>query len=172
MPSNEEKAPKMETPRELISPEAQAYVNASINEAIRGIFTQLAPVLQSIALTPEKIAEAERLRRAPTEEEMAHKLREERERKQWGEDEKANRANQIARQKNCPHKDAKQNWSVSLVHNYPDHQARGLCMLCHKLFEPKHWIIAAPDANNPRGRAMLVEPDPQYFIVQILESLS
>jgi hypothetical protein len=165
-------ADKIETPRELLTPESQAFVTHSINEAIKSVFAQLAPVLESVALTPEKILEMEKLRRAPTAEQIAAKLRDERERRQWSENDKESRRQFAERQRLCPHRDAKQNWSISLIHNYPDHQTRGICMVCQKIIQPTHWEILAPDAENPRGKPALVAADSLYSVVQQIESMA
>ncbi len=80
-PASPKSSQKLKTPAELMTPEAQAYTNQLVTNAVKEIFAQMAPLLQSIALTPEKLAEAEKLRRAPTEDELAKKLREAREKK-------------------------------------------------------------------------------------------
>jgi hypothetical protein len=161
--STTEKIEKFETPKELLTPAAQAYTNNLINEAIKGVFAQLGPVLESIALTPEKLAQAEALRRAPDPALVARELRE---RKLMQQDQEENRANLLRNQANCPHKYPTGQWAVSVVRNYPDRQERFCCMLCQSFFEPRHWAINAPDTENPRGRAVIVDAHPQYAAVR------
>jgi len=158
-----EKVEKFETPKELLTPEAQAYTNNLINEAIKGVFAQLGPVLQSIALTPEKLAQAEALRRAPDPASVARELRE---RKLMQQEQQENEANLRRNQANCPHKYPTGQWAVNPVRNYPDRQERFICCLCQSFFQPKRWEIAAPDADNPRGRAFIAEAHPQYTQVR------
>lgn len=157
-----------ETPKhDALSPEMQAMINSMVSSAIREAFTGLAPVLQSIALTPEKMLEMERQRRAP---DPALVAREARERAMMREDLEKARRDKERIQQACPHKDANMRWSISLIHNYPDRQTRGVCVHCHSLLEPKHWEIGAPDAQNPRGKPHLVAEHPQYHIVREIES--
>jgi len=75
------KPSKLKTPAEFMSPEAQAYTNQLVTNAVKEIFASMGPLLQSIALTPEKLAAAEAMRRAPTEDEVNKKLHEKREKK-------------------------------------------------------------------------------------------
>jgi hypothetical protein len=158
-----EKVEKLETPKELLTPAAQAYTNSLINEAIKGVFAQLGPLLESIALTPEKLAQAEALRRAPDPAAVARELRE---RKLMQEEQEENRANLLRNQENCPHKYPTGQWAVSPVRNYPDRQERFICSLCQSFFEPKRWVILAPDAENPRGKPAIAPEHPQYRMVR------
>jgi len=156
------KPSKLKTPAELMTPEAQAYTNQLVTNAVKEIFAQMAPLLQSIALTPEKLAEAEKLRRAPTAEELAKKAREKREKKLMMEEAAENRANQERHQAACTHRDENERWAVQVVHNFPDRQPRFLCPKCQSFFEPRRWVVGAPDAENPRGRAYIADEHPQY----------
>ena len=56
--------------------------------------------------------------------------------------------------------------SVRLIRNYPDRQARGICVLCQALIYPKSWFVLAPDAEHPRGKPVLMGPHKDYAIVQ------
>lgn len=158
---------KPEVPASTLTPEMQATINASISQAVAEVFKNMGPMLERISLTPEKLAEAEKLRRAP---DPALVAREARERALMREDlEKARRDTEIM-QKNCTHKDNNMRWSISLVHNYPDRQSRGICTHCFKYFQPTHWEIGPPDVENPRGKAFLVKEDPMYHIIREIES--
>jgi hypothetical protein len=160
-PANEPEASaeKIPTPAVLLTPEAQAYTNNLISEAVKGVFAQLGPLLESIALTPQKLAEAEKLRRAPDPAKIARELRE---RKLMQQDQEETRANLLRNQAHCIHKYPTGQWAVNPVRNYPDRQERFICSLCQSFFQPKRWEIAAPDADNPRGRAFIAEAHKDY----------
>lgn len=154
---------EIKLPAAMLNPEVQAAVNAMVSATVKDIFAQMSPVFSSIALTPEKIAEAERIRRAP---DPAAVARERRERKLMAIETEENRQNLARVQQSCPHKYVSGQWSVNPIRNYPDRQERFICMLCHKLFQPRHWEIAPPDAENPRGRAFIAPMDDQYLQVR------
>lgn len=153
------------------TPETQAIINsmvsAAVKEAISGVFENMKPMMESIALTPEKLAKAEELRRAPDPAKVA---REARERQLMKEDIDEARRNVARAQKNCTHKDLNRKYSISLIHNYPDRGTRGVCTHCHLMIEPCHWEIGAPDAKNPRGTPVLIAESPLYHIVRELEA--
>lgn len=149
--------PKIQTPAELINPASQAYVSQMITAAVREVFTQMAPVLESIALTPAKLREASKPYIDP-----AKVAREAREKAMMREDLELAARQKAEFQARCSHKDANGRWSVSTVHNYPDRQTRGVCVRCHRFFQPRHWEIGAPDAQNPRGKPVLVKEDSDY----------
>lgn len=156
---------KLVLPDSLRTPAEQASINALISGAVREAITAMAPMFQSIALTPEKILEMERQRRAPSEDEVRAKQREARERLLMKEDlEEAERTKQLA-QKSCTHKDTNGRWSVSKISNYPDRSPRGICVRCHRFFQPTRWTIEAPDKDHPRGKPVLVKADPDYAAV-------
>jgi hypothetical protein len=150
---------KVPTPPALLNPEMQAYMSASISEAVKGVFASMAPLLASIALTPEKLAEAEALRRAPDPAKIRRELRE---RQLMQTEQEENRQNLLRNQSACPHKYPTGQWAVCPVRNYPDRRERFICNLCQSFFQPKRWEIAAPDADNPRGRAYIAEAHPDY----------
>jgi hypothetical protein len=142
-------------------------VSSAVKEAISGVFANMKPMMESIALTPEKLAKAEELRRAPDPAKVA---REARERALMKEDIDEARRNVARAQKNCTHKDLNQKYSISLIHNYPDRQTRGVCTHCHLMLEPTHWTIEAPDPQRPRGKPVLVAEHPLYHLVRELEA--
>jgi CO dehydrogenase/acetyl-CoA synthase beta subunit len=167
--STEHESKKFELPTELLTPAAQAATNqmisAAVQEAVKSVFSELKPVLESMAVTPEKMAEAERIRRMPTESEAAAKARDTRERKLMQEDAETNRQNLLRTQAMCPHRYPTGQLSMGIIRNYPDRQPRGVCMLCQSLFEPRHWIILAPDAEFPRGKPVIADAHPKYNLV-------
>ena len=162
---------QLKVPVAAINPEIQAYMNASIGaaikEAVAGVFQSLGPILQSMALTPDKIRDATKPYVDP-----AVEARNKRETEKSKQDEKELRAMDAARKAACPHLDQNQRTSIRLVHNYPDRQPRGICPICHDLITPREWVIGPPDAENPKGRPYLQEAHKDYRLVQILEAQS
>jgi hypothetical protein len=154
---------KIPTPAALMTPESQAFTNNLINEAIKGVFAQLGPLLESVALTPEKLAQAEALRRAPDPALVARELRE---RKLMQQEQEENHQNLLRNQASCPHRYPTGQWAVNPVRNYPDRRERFICSLCQSFFQPKRWEIGPPDAENPRGRAFIADEHPQYKLVR------
>lgn len=160
--------PKM--PAELLTPDAQAAMNALISAAVASAIGALAPVIKEIGFSPEKMAEYERIRTQPTNKEILAQLRDKRERRLQQEDEIAARATRAASQKNCPHQYPTGSSAIHLTHNYPDRQTRGTCALCMLPIHPREWRIGAPDNENPRG-VPYVEPEhPLYYLVKRREA--
>lgn len=162
-------------PSGMLVPEMQAYMNgamaAAVKEAVSGIFTSLAPVLQSMQLTPEKM----NLLKAPYQD-PARVARELRESQQTRAQEKELREQTAARQAACPHQDKNQRDSISLMRNFPDGKPRGICVLCHDILTPKMWCIGSP--TDPRaiaaGRpdhAFIQEAHKDYFRVERIASM-
>jgi hypothetical protein len=103
--------PKVKTPAEIINPQSQAAINAmiaaSVKEAVSSVFAGLQPVIASMALDPKKLGEALREANRPqlSPEDIAKKLREERESLKSKEDEAELRRADAARKAACPHTD-------------------------------------------------------------------
>jgi len=146
-------------PDAMRTPEAQATINATIAEAVRSVFASLAPMFASMALTPEKIAEAEKIRRAPDPATVARELRE---RKLMQQDLAEAEQQKREQQNACPHQYPTGQLTWHVIRNFPDRQARFSCPLCALWVTPREWRIAAPDAENPRGRAFIAEEHPLY----------
>lgn len=140
--------------------DVQALVAAAVKEAVSGVFSQLGPLLQSLAITPEKLREANKPYKDP-----AIIARELREMLIWKEDEAEARRLIAERQNACQHKDDNNRSSINLIRNYPDRQPRGICVHCHAYIHPREWRIGAPDAKHPRGVPFLVEPHKDYAVV-------
>ena len=166
--------PKFQVPDSMRNPAEQAYINSSISAAVKEAIMAMAPILQSVAMTPEKMLEMERLRRAPGEDEVRAKQREARERKLMKEDLQEAERNKKWIQDNCPgpHKDKNGKWSISIIHNYPDRMPRGVCTHCHLFIEPTHWEIGSPTDKHPRGEPRLVPASPLYKTVLEIEQTS
>jgi hypothetical protein len=155
----ETESPKVPTPTSALTPDMQAYTSAMITEAVKAVFASMAPMLSSIALTPEKLAEAERLRRAPDPAAIARALREHRlAAADLEEAERTKKANQNA----CPHQYPSGAATWHVIRNFPDRQARFSCPLCGIWIHPRQWVIGAPDAENPRGKAFIQNEHPLY----------
>jgi hypothetical protein len=125
---------KIPTPPAALTPEVQAYMNSSLSMAVKEIFASMGPLLSSIALTPEKLAQAEALRRAPDPAAVARELRE---RKMTQQEAEENRANLLRNQAACPHRYPTGQLSTNVVRNYPDRRERFICMLCQSFFQPR-----------------------------------
>ena len=108
-----------------LSPEAIAMINSATREAVQSaveaVFKSLAPVLKDMAITPEKLREANRPYEDPKK--LARELRESLKSK---EDEAESRKAIAALRASCPHVDQNTRTSIRLVHNQPDHQPRGV----------------------------------------------
>jgi hypothetical protein len=136
-------------------------------DLVKDIFASLAPILQNIALTPDKLREALKPYVDPAA--LAREMRErEMNRKQFLENLRITK--QI--QENCPHKDKNERWAINLQHNMPNRMAIGICPLCFVCIEPAHWMIPGPgyDGGNGIGEPYIVPEHPLYHVVRYLES--
>ena len=163
------------------TPEQAAQTNAAIalavQEAVKSVFANLAPVLKDMAMTPEKIREANRPYEDPAK--IARELRESLKSKA---DEEENRKLDRARKDACPHLDKNGRSAICVVHNHQDHQPRGICVVCTDWIHPKEWRYAATpelalalvkgDKDRVKGRAYVTDPHPSYRIVMQLDSMS
>lgn len=148
-----------------LSPESIAAINTATTSAVTEALKALIPIMASMALTPDKIQQL----KAPYVD-PAVKKRNEREALKSKEDE-AEAIRQMALfRKNCTHHYKNNLSAIYTVHNQPDHQPRGVCVLCHDWIHPREWRIGPPDDKNPRGRAYLVEAHKDYAQVLYLES--
>ena len=155
-------------PSAALTPELLSYINTTTQATIRELMASMLPMMASMALTPEKILEMEKLRRAPTDEQQAAAAREKRERLMQRQEIEENAANKRNIQDHCPHKYPTGQLSVSACRNFPDRQARFLCHLCACWFTPREWRIAPPDPQNPRGKPYVAEPHKQYAEIAAL----
>jgi hypothetical protein len=148
-----------------MTPELIALVNASttaaIKEAMAGMSTMMAQVIQEVALTPEKLREATKPYKDPVEANRA--IREKmRFRQEEIDSEKAKRLTRD----NCPHKYKTGHGAIGVIRNFYDNQPRGLCMLCQDFFTPREWRIGAPTEEEPNGVAYIAPAHPQYQLVR------
>lgn len=155
-----------------LSPEQMAIINTTtanaVQEAIGALMKGLLPAFKEMAFTPEKFREATRVDADPKI--LARILREERESLKSKQDEAEIARITAARRAACPHVDKNGRSSINLCHNQPDHQPRGVCVVCHDWIHPREWRIGVVDDKNPRGKAYLVEAHKDYRIVLQLES--
>jgi hypothetical protein len=154
----EKKAP-LPVPPGALNPEMIAYINATLAETVKSVFASMTPVLRDLALTPEKIAQAEALRRAP---DAAQVEREQREKKLQHLEMEENRENQRRAQESCGHRYANGALSVSRVSNFPDRQPRFTCHLCGLWCHPREWEILPPTKDEPRGVPRIRDAHPLY----------
>jgi hypothetical protein len=151
-----------------LSPEALAMIHtataAAVQEAISSLFQNFMPALKDMALTPEKIREANRPYVDPLK--AARDLRESLKSKK---EEIENQKRLAAFRASCSHTYNNGITAICLVHNQPDHQPRGICVLCSDWIHPKEWRIGIPTEKEPNGHAYLVEPHKDYSRVMTLE---
>lgn len=148
-----------------------------IAQTVKEVLQGLMPAFQAMALTPDKIREANKPYEDPIA--IARELRErENNRKQFHED----LARTKARQDACSHKDDNEKWAICLQHNFPDHMPRGICPLCQAYIEPAHWVDAANEeqaqiqatklGTKVSGHCYIVPEHQLYHIVRWIESKS
>jgi hypothetical protein len=157
-------------PPELLTPAAIAYMNVNTADIIKEIFRELRPMLEANALSPEKLThaftEAERLRREPTETELAFKKRQAREKKAMHVEQENNRKNLQLTQENCPHRYPNSQLAVAAVNNYHDRQPRFVCFKCQLFIQPRHWECGImPTEENPLGTDRIVDAHPLYAAI-------
>lgn len=152
----------MPTKEESIQSERDA---ALVQNAIAAVFKELGPVLQSIALTPEKLREANKPYEDPAD--IARELRL---RKQQDAQQEEGRKRKALKQSRCTHAYKTGLGAINLTHNFPDNMPRGTCMLCELFIEPAHWQIGPPTSEYPDGKAYIVPEHPLYYKVRNLEN--
>ena len=154
-----------------LSPEALAMINstiaAAVKEAMAAAMGMLGPIIEKIAITPDKLREANRPYEDPKK-----VLREARESAKSKMDEQEIAKATAARQAACNHTYTNGISSINLCHNMPDRQPRGVCVTCGAWIHPREWRIGAPTEEYPRGKAYIVDAHRDYRIVQNLESRS
>jgi hypothetical protein len=150
---------KPQPPDALVNPASQAFMNQMVAAAVREAIQGMLPLIKEVALTPEKIAEAERIRRAP---DPAVVEREQRESKLMHLELQEQREQKAATQKACRHRHPNGKLAVSPVRNFPDRQVRFVCSKCQDWIHPKQWQVAAPDRDNPRGNPYIADAHPLY----------
>lgn len=148
-----------------LTPELIGAINMATSASIKETMAALMPMFERIAITPEKLREANKPYVDP-----AKTARNKREMKLWRQDIEDQRGALQANQDACMHADENQKSSINLIHNFPDRQPRGICTLCQALIHPKEWRTGAPDDENPRGKPYLVEPHKDYRTVLMIQA--
>lgn len=157
--------PKLIVPPAGLTPEMQAFMNASMSAAIKEAFASMSGILDRVALTPEKLAAAEALRRAP---DPAKVDRDKREKALMVFEQEENAANRARVQATCLHRYPNGQLTLHIVRNYPDRQARGSCPICNMWIHPREWRVGppTPDGKNPRGTPYIADEHPLYHLVK------
>lgn len=136
-----------------------------VQEALKGVFAGLGPLLKDLALTPEKIEALKKPYIDPKA--AARELRESQNtREQAAEILRAD----AARKASCLHKYPGGMDSISLCHNQLDHMARGVCMLCGDWIHPRQWVVLAPDPLTGKSEYKQVPAHRDYARVAMLDS--
>jgi hypothetical protein len=147
-----------------LTPELMATVNAAtaaaVKEAVSGISGMFADLVRELAITPEKLREANKPYKDP-----AIERREMREKMKFKQEEIDNEKEKQRQRLNCRHHYKNNLLAVALVNNFQDRQTRGICMLCHDWIHPREWRIDNPTEENPRGVAHIVDAHKDYNLV-------
>ena len=166
------------TPEQLAA--QNAAMTAAVREAVASVMVGLLPALKEMAITPEKLREANKPYVDP-----AKVLREQRESLKSKADEAEQRRLDRSRRDACLHQDANGRDALCLIHNYPDHQPRAICPICQDVIHPKEWRIASSaeeaikltppglgPVDQPKGHAYIALAHRDYRRVMALESRS
>ena len=137
-----------------------AATTAAVKEAMAGASVIMANAVKEMALTPEKIREANKPYVDP-----AVELRRIREEMKFKKSEAQAEKDARIVKDNCSHKYKNGIAAVAVVRNFPDRHPRGICMLCHDWFYPREWRINTPTDNDPEGVALIVPAHPKYQLV-------
>jgi hypothetical protein len=155
-------------PPELLSPQAAAYVNTLVSRAVQeALAAAMKANAPTTGLTSEglvaALTEAERLRRVPTETEVAKLKRQQREKRQMHEEQELNRRNLALVQENCGHRYPSNALAVAIINNFHDRNPRFVCLKCHLLIEPRRWSVGEfPSEEHPKGHDRIVDAHPLW----------
>lgn len=156
------------SPEQMAENTAQtsAAVKEAVQASVAAVFASLGPMLEKLALTPEKIQEL----KAPFID-PAKAAREKREAQMNREQIEEMRKQDEWRKAHCEHLDKNGNDSIGITHNYPDRQPRGVCVLCHDIIHPKEWRIGSPDPQTGKSRPYMVDAHKDYSRVLRIDSM-
>ncbi len=148
---------KKDIPAQLLTPEAIAVQNSQIaaavkealahqesqaanavKEAIAATVAALMPAIERLSqLTPLEREEQENLAR------LKERFKREKAAMMAGDEEP--RQYKSRSQRACRHRDKNEKSCIALMHcGFPDSAVRGMCLHCHLLIEPKHYVVANP----------------------------
>ena len=127
-------------------------VQAAVKASVEAVFASLAPMLEKLALTPEKMREL----KAPYVDTKVLD-RERREGQQSREQDEEARKNTALKRATCPHAYVNGTTAINLSHNFFDRQPRGICVLCNDVIHPMEWRLASPDPTTGSRRTGLID---------------
>jgi hypothetical protein len=153
---NRSSAPSPEMMAEITA-QTSAAVQEAVQASVAAVFASLAPMLESLALTKEKIQEL----KAPFIDPKVA-AREKREAQMNREQIEEMNAAIAWRQSHCLHQDANGKDIIAINHNWTDRNPRGICMRCSLVIHPKEWRIGAPDPITGKSQAYIVEAHRDY----------
>jgi hypothetical protein len=126
---------------EMLTPPMIALMNSQIKTVVGEIFEKLIPTLERInAPSPLEAEQAETL--------AAQKARFKREKQDMMLRDDETRLALAVKQRNCPHRDGNEKSAISTIHNFPDRQARGICVRCNLMITPKEYRVAPPSVKT------------------------
>jgi hypothetical protein len=137
-----------------------ASTSAAVKEAMAGVAVLMGSMVKDLALTPEKLREANKPYVDPA---VAHRAL--REKMKFKQEEIDNAAARRKAREMCPHKYKNGLASIGVVRNFPGNVPRGICVQCHEWFYPREWRISAPTDEHPEGVAAVVDMHPKYQLV-------
>lgn len=158
---------KISTPVAMLDPAAIGFVNQMVSaavaeavaEAVKGMAPMMLEISKASRLTRDELVT---LSGRDIEKEKAFADRLLRERTEWKNQEADKVANLKKIQEACRHRDANEKYSIGIIHNYPDRQPRAICVVCHKEFSPRHFVIDAPEPISGKERYHLEPESPEY----------
>lgn len=156
-----------DTPKTFTADEVKELIKQTTEQTTKTIFAEFGPILQSIALTPEKLREANKPYIAP--EELARKNHE---RKEFAKAEEQRNEGIRRSRLSCKHKDDNGKYVIGISHNFHDGLPRGVCPRCGITIEPAHWDWRPKLKKDGEivNEAFVTPPDPLYYVVQNLEA--
>ena len=145
-----------------------------IRETVKQLIQEMSPIFSSIALTPDKLREAQKPYEDPVK--LARQLHEQ---QSWRKQEEEKNAAKKNLQNGCSHKGRNGKWNISLQHNYHDHMPRGLCNVCGIFIHPQYWDFrpithsaTAARESYVEDKGFIIPEHPLYHVVRQLESYS
>lgn len=161
------KTQKIPTPVSMLDPATIGFVNQMVSaavaeavaEAVKGMAPMMLEISKASRLTRDELVT---LSGRDVEKEKAFADRLLRERTEWKNQEADKVANLKKIQEACRHRDANERYSIGIIHNYPDRQPRAICVVCHKEFSPRHFVIDAPEPISGKERYHLEPESPEY----------
>jgi hypothetical protein len=138
-----------------VAKEAAAAGAASVVAMLAPFLEQLAKMpeaMKAMAITPEQIQAI----RTPYVD-PSTKERETREGQATRDQDAELKRNIKKAQEQCTHTDKNRVSCINLIHNFHDHQPRGICVHCYDLIHPREWRVGAPDPKTGKLRTGLVD---------------